>query len=86
VAAALSPWGLEMTTNGHKGGILPQREQVSRYHFPAGGNLMPHVTKADLVKENDFLKSKLEEAQEIISDALDYEDEEIFDDDEDEEP
>jgi hypothetical protein len=45
---------------------------------------MPNVTKAELEQENEFLKSKLEEAQEIISDALDYEDEEIVEDEDEE--
>ena len=45
---------------------------------------MPNLTKAELEQQNDFLKSKLEEAQEIISDALDYEDEEILEDEDEE--
>jgi hypothetical protein len=45
---------------------------------------MSHVTKAELVEENDFLRSKLEEAQEIISDALDYEDDEVLEEEDEE--
>lgn len=46
---------------------------------------MTRLTKAELIEENDALRSKLEAAYDIISEALDYDEDDAGDEEVDEE-
>lgn len=46
---------------------------------------MTRLTKAELIEENDALRSKLEAAYDIISEALDYDEDDGDDEEVDEE-